>query len=195
MKHSPVNTLIKNVKQCTLCQKELPFTANPVLQYSHKSKILLAGQAPGVSAHTSSTPFADQSGKRLTQWLQITDQQLYNDKLFSILPMGFCYPGKSKSGDLPPIKRCANTWREPLLATFTNCQFTILLGKYAANWHLSSSKPLTELCKQWPSLLEDNTIVLPHPSPRNIPWITRNPWFEQDLLPALRSRLNTIINE
>lgn len=195
MKFSSSEALINRIKQCSLCQEELPFSANPVFQFNPKSKILIAGQAPGLTAHKSSIPFDDQSGKRLKQWLQVTNEQFYDHKLFSILPMGFCYPGKQKSGDLPPSKRCANTWREPLLSALTECKLTILLGKHAASWHLSTSKPLTELCKQWPSLLDNNTIVLPHPSPRNIPWVSKNPWFEHDLLPALRTRLAIIIND
>ncbi|WP_286232669.1 uracil-DNA glycosylase family protein [Thalassotalea sediminis] len=187
------DNLLNNITQCALCHHSLPLGANPVLQFNPQSKILIAGQAPGTAAHQAQIPFADQSGIRLMTWLNITSSQLYNSQFFSILPMGFCYPGKAQSGDLPPIKQCADTWRKQLLSHLKNCELTILLGKHAANWHLSNTTSLTELVRQWQTLLDNNIVVLPHPSPRNNPWLKKHHWFETTLLPVLQQKVEAII--
>lgn len=195
--------LLSEVKQCRLCENVLPFEPKPILQISAKSKILIVGQAPGIKAHERSMPFDDKSGDRLRAWLGVTKSQFYNDELFAILPMGFCYPGKGKSGDLPPIPQCADTWREALLAKLKQVELTIILGKYAVEWHLHSTAPITELAKQWQRLsdsklaqskkAQSKQIVLPHPSPRNNLWIKKNPWFEKDVIPLLQKTIIALI--
>jgi len=185
--------LLDKIKHCTLCQNTLPLCAKPILQASQQSKILIVGQAPGIITHERGVPFDDKSGERLREWLGIEREQFYDPLLFAIIPMGFCYPGKGKSGDLPPIPLCAKTWRKELLAQFKHIELTIILGKYAIKWHLQSTEPITVLAKQWQGLLRNNQIVLPHPSPRNNIWLKKNPWFEDDVIPVLQQRIKMTI--
>ena len=178
--------LLKQIRQCNLCKNNLPLEPIPIIQASSHSKILIVGQAPGIVTHNKGIPFDDKSGDRLRAWLGVTKTQFYNPALFAIIPMGFCYPGKGKSGDLPPIPLCAETWRVKLLAKLKNIELTIILGKYAIDWHLHSKAPITELAMQWRTLLASQQIVLPHPSPRNNIWLKKNQWFEKDVIPQLQ---------
>jgi uracil-DNA glycosylase len=107
--------------------------------------------------------------------------------------MSFCYPGKGKSGDLPPLTLCSQTWRDALLAKLTNVELTIILGKYAIAWHLNTKAPVTQLAQQWQTLLNSKKIVLPHPSPRNNIWLKKNSWFEDDVIPKLQSKIQELI--
>lgn len=188
-----MKNLLNQINQCRLCENILPLEPNPILQVNENSKILLVGQAPGIKAHHTSTPFDDKSGERLRAWLGVDKQQFYNDEIFAILPMGFCYPGKGKSGDLPPIPTCADTWREAILAKLTSVELTIFLGKYAINWHLHSKESITKLGKQWQLLLKSKQIVLPHPSPRNNIWLKKNQWFENEVVPNLQQTVRKAI--
>jgi len=188
-----MQNLLTQIKQCHLCENELPLSPNPILQASAKSKILIAGQAPGKVTHDKGKPFDDMSGERLRKWLGINTEEFYNDELFAIIPMGFCYPGKGKSGDLPPIKKCANTWRTLLLEQLNQLELTIIVGKYAIDWHLSSKESITKLAQQWEQQLKHKFIVLPHPSPRNNIWLKKNPWFEQEVIPVLQQRIKGIL--
>ncbi|MGO2169171.1 uracil-DNA glycosylase family protein [Pseudoalteromonas sp. AOP31-A2-14] len=186
--------LLKQVSKFVICEPQLPLGARPVVQFDSAARILIAGQAPGLKVHETGKPFNDASGKRLRQWLGLSEDDFYDASKVAILPMGFCYPGKGKSGDLPPRKECAPAWRAQLLAALPNIELTIVLGKYAQAYHLPESKsvPLTELVKSWreywPTILP-----LPHPSPRNNIWLTKNPWFEEDVLPALAPRVKEIL--
>ncbi|WP_017443991.1 uracil-DNA glycosylase family protein [Gayadomonas joobiniege] len=186
--------LLNRVHQCTICEPQLPLGARPVLQCHQEAKILIAGQAPGLKVHQTGRPFNDASGKRLRTWLGVTEQSFYNAKHFAILPMGFCYPGKGKSGDLPPRKECAPAWRAELLAAMPNIKLTIVLGKYAQAYHLPCSKhlPLTELVKAWQDYWP-NYLPLPHPSPRNNIWLKKNPWFGQEVVPELAARIDALL--
>jgi uracil-DNA glycosylase len=188
------NDLVEQVSKCVICEPQLPLGARPVIQFNSSARILIAGQAPGIKVHESGIPFNDQSGERLRQWLGLTKQQFYDAHNIAILPMGFCYPGKGKSGDLPPRKECAPAWRAPLLAALPNIQLTIVLGKYAQNYHLPHSKalPLTELVKSWRDYWPTH-LPLPHPSPRNNIWLKNNPWFEQQVVPELKKRVAEIL--
>ena len=107
--------------------------------------------------------------------------------------MGFCYPGKGKSGDLPPIPRCAETWRDRLLSQLPHIRLTLILGKYAIAWHLNSKDSITSLSQQWSKHLQDGYIVLPHPSPRNNRWLTKNPWFETHVVPTLQQQVAALL--
>jgi len=190
-----MQALLQKVRQCALCENELPLPPKPILQASCQSKILIVGQAPGAKTHDKGLPFDDKSGERLRAWLGVDKVQFYNPRNFAILPMGFCYPGKGKSGDLPPIPLCAQTWRKDLLAELRQIKLTIILGKYAINWHLQSTQPITELAQDWQRLLLSNQLVLPHPSPRNNIWLKRNSWFEETLVPILQSKVSEIITD
>ncbi len=189
-----MNDLVKQISQCQLCLNKLPLAPKPIVQLSRGSKILIAGQAPGIVTHEKGRPFDDKSGARLRAWLGVNQQQFYNPELFAILPMGFCYPGKGASGDLPPLPLCASTWRSQILAQLKHVELTVILGKYAIAWHLQSKKNITELAAQSEQLLINNNIVLPHPSPRNNIWLKRNPWFEQQTLPLLQEKVKNILD-
>lgn len=186
--------LLNQARGCTLCASQLPFNPNPIIQLHPAAKILIVGQAPGLAAHRSSKPFNDPSGNRLRQWLGISNDQFYNPQYFAILPMGFCYPGKGKSGDLPPLPTCAEQWQMPLLSQLPNIQLIILIGRFAQQWHLGNKrKPsLTETVRHWQDFWP-MYLPLPHPSPRNNGWIKQNPWFEQQILPTLQQRINEIL--
>ena len=156
--------------------------------------MLIAGQAPGRKVHESGVPFDDASGKRLREWMGVTDEVFYDPRSVAILPMGFCYPGTGKSGDLPPRKECAPAWRDKLLAYLPGLKMTLVIGQYAMAHHLPEAKPtLTETVQDWRAYWP-HIVPLPHPSPRNNIWLSRNPWFETDLLPSLRKRIETVIS-
>jgi uracil-DNA glycosylase len=185
--------LLDEVRQCRLCEPELPFAARPVLQCAPSAGILIAGQAPGRRVHESGIPFDDASGDRLREWMGIDKTVFYDATHIAILPMGFCYPGSGKTGDLPPRPECATTWRQALLQGLPQIQLTLLMGQYAQAWHCGrDALSLTERVKGW----RDNwpqMLPLPHPSPRNNRWLKQNPWFQTDVLPELRTRVDTLL--
>lgn len=186
-------SMLDDVRSCALCAAHLPLGPNPILQWHPAARILIAGQAPGRKAHEAGVPFADASGERLRQWLGLTAEQFYNPQLVAILPMGFCFPGTGKSGDLPPWPECAATWRQALLQPLKNLQLTIVIGQYAQAWHLPTAKTsLTETVASWQDYWPD-IIPLPHPSPRNNIWLKRNPWFAEQLLPELQARVKQVL--
>jgi uracil-DNA glycosylase len=185
--------LIEEISACTLCEKDLEHGVRPVIQIDSTAKILIAGQAPGRKVHESGIPFDDASGDRLREWMGISKKLFYNPKEIAILPMGFCYPGKGKSGDLPPRPECAVTWRAKLLKQLPQLQLTLVIGQYAQSYHLEKSNlSLTEIVKTgqdyWP-----NIVPLPHPSPRNNAWLKKNPWFEDAVVPKLQKRIREVL--
>ncbi len=182
--------LLGEIRACTICQG-LPLGPKPLLQADSAAQILLVSQAPGSKTHEKGRPFDDISGKRLRDWLGVTEDQFYDPRLFAIIPMGFCFPGTGKGGDMPPRLECAPAWRKPLLQALPNIKLTLVLGQYAMNWHLGDrkSRTLTETVKRWQEFWPE-LLPLPHPSPRNIRWFKANPWFETDVIPVLRDRLS-----
>ncbi len=186
-------SLLTEVRACTICEAHLPLGSRPVLQLHPKARILIAGQAPGRKVHESGVPFDDASGNRLREWLSINREVFYDPEQIAILPMGFCYPGSGKSGDLPPRPECEPAWRKQLLEQLPNLELTLVLGKYAQLYHFDdASSSLTELVKLWSSYWP-KLVPLPHPSPRNNPWLRKNPWFEVELLPSLQKRVAKIL--
>ncbi len=185
--------LLIEIRKCTICEKHLPLGANPVLQANRKAKILIAGQAPGKKVHESGVPFDDASGDRLREWMGISSNIFYDPTIIAIIPMGFCYPGTGKSGDLPPRPECESAWRRQLLEQLPNINMSLVLGKYAQTYHFGkTSSSLTELVKSWEDYWPD-VVPLPHPSPRNNIWLSKNTWFEKEVLPRLRARISDII--
>ncbi len=189
-----VDSLSQKISACTICQ-DLPLGPRPIFQIGTSAKILIAGQAPGSKTHVKGRPFDDQSGIRLRKWLGVSDAQFYDSDIFAIVPMGFCFPGTGKGGDLPPRPECETAWRRPVLDLLPNIELTLILGQYALDWHVGDrkSKTLTDTVKRWEEFWPDN-LPLPHPSPRNIRWFKANPWFESDVIPILQKRVQQLIN-
>jgi len=188
-RHMKLIETVEKVKACDLCGDDLPLGPRPVVQVHEKAKILISGQAPGIKVHRSGVPFDDASGERLRLWMGIDRTTFYDPFQIAILPMGFCYPGKGISGDLPPQKRCADTWRQRLLDHLTEVKLNLVIGAYAQQWHLRQTDlNLTQTVKQWREF-GDNMMPLPHPSPRNNVWLKKNPWFETEVVPALQTRV------
>jgi uracil-DNA glycosylase len=193
MTESLTEVLVR-VRACTFCKDHLPLGPRPVVQLGPDAPILIAGQAPGTRVHETGIPFNDPSGDRLRQWLGVTREQFYDPKLFAILPMGFCYPGRGKSGDLPPRPECATLWRTELLAHAPKLKLTLAIGQYAIAWHLKDAqKPtLTETVQNWHEYWPE-ALPLPHPSPRNNIWLKKNAWFEKDVVPELQTRVAKLL--
>jgi uracil-DNA glycosylase len=183
-------SLLAEVRACTLCAEHLPLGPRPVLQLHPAARILIAAQAPGRKVHETGLPFNDASGDRLRHWLGLTREQFYDPELIAILPMGLCYPGKGKSGDLPPRPECAPRWRAPLLQTLTQLRLTLVIGQYAMAYHLPEERSgLTQAVENWRRYWPA-VVPLPHPSPTNNGWLARNRWFERELVPAVRVRVS-----
>lgn len=186
--------LITEIRACTVCTKSLPLGPRPIVAAAKSSRVLIIGQAPGTRVHASGTPWDDPSGDRLRAWMGVDKQQFYDERLFAIVPMGFCYPGKGKSGDLPPRPECAPLWHEKLLSQMADIKMTLLIGQYAQNCYLQDNfKNLTDRVKNWRTA-PPNYVPLPHPSPRNQIWIKRNPWFANEVVPHLSARINEILS-
>lgn len=185
--------LLESVRSCRLCEEFLPLGPRPVVQLDPRARILIAGQAPGRRVHESGLPFDDPSGDRLREWLGISREIFYDATRIAILPMGFCYPGTGKSGDLPPRPECEKAWRRQLLQHLPQIRLTLVVGQYAQKWHLPhAGKNLTETVRKWQCYAPD-IFPLPHPSPRNNLWLKKNPWFAQSLLPALGKAVQAVI--
>ena len=181
-----MDSLLKKIRVCEICKDSLPFNPKPILSFSKQAKIMIIGQAPGIKAHETAKPWNDASGKRLRQWLGVTDTQFYDESLFAIVPMGFCYPGKGKSGDLPPRPECSEKWMRPILKRLENIELKILIGAYSQRYFLKTkSGDLTETVKKWKSFAPGQ-FPLPHPSPRNNIWLAKNTWFEKNFVPELQ---------
>ncbi|WP_353573385.1 uracil-DNA glycosylase family protein [Candidatus Albibeggiatoa sp. nov. BB20] len=186
--------LLTQVRACELCATHLPNPPKPVIRVGFNAKILIVGQAPSTRVHATGLSWNDASGKRLREWLQIDPEIFYNTDYCSIMPMGLCYPGRGKSGDLAPRPECAPLWHPQVLAQLPQIQLKLLIGQYAQHYYLGNKccKTLTENIKQWQTFLPDY-LPLPHPSPRNQLWLKRNPWFEQEVVPVLRQRVKELI--
>jgi uracil-DNA glycosylase len=183
---NPFAELILSVQRCRLCEESLPMGPRPILQIDPRARILIAGQAPGRRVHETGVPFDDPSGERLRDWLGLSRDLFYDATQVAILPMGFCYPGTGKSGDLPPRPECEKAWRNQLMGCLHDVRLTIVIGRYAQKWHLPQvRRNLTETVRAWKEY-DDGLIPLPHPSPRNNIWIKKNPWFATSLLPRLK---------
>lgn len=187
-----MDVLLNNISQCCTCKAHLPLGPRPVVTANPKSKIVIISQAPGTKVHQSGIPWDDQSGKKLREWLNVTDEEFYNTENFAIIPMGFCYPGKGKTGDLPPRPECAPQWHDALLEKMPNVKLIILIGAYAQNYYLKDKKTLTERVEDFKTYLP-KYFPIPHPSPTNRFWRAKNPWFEELVVPELRDSISKIV--
>lgn len=189
-----LTALLTEIRSCSVCADSLPLGPRPVLRIKKSSRVLIIGQAPGTRVHASGIPWDDPSGDRLRDWMGVDKHQFYDERLFAIMPMGFCYPGKGKSGDLPPRPECAPLWHEKLLSRMPNIELTLLIGQYAQQYYLQDDfKTLTDRVKNWTDAAP-NYLPLPHPSPRNQIWLKKNPWFANELVPHLSVRIEQILN-
>jgi len=188
MSFKALKSLLQDIRACQICAPHLSGGVRPVVQANGAAQILIAGQAPGRKVHESGVPFDDLSGDRLRLWMGVDKNTFYDAGKIAILPMGFCFPGTGKSGDLPPRPECAPKWRQQLIAQLPNIKLTLVIGMYAMKYHLPNNpyKTITDTVKTWRNFAP-NVIPLPHPSPRNNIWLRKNPWFETDVLPNLKT--------
>lgn len=185
-------TLVE-IRACTVCAAHLPAGPRPIVQVGSSARIVIIGQAPGRRVHESGVPWDDPSGDTLRSWLDISTEQFYDPAVLALVPMGFCYPGSGSSGDKPPRPECAPLWHDRVLAHLPADRLTIIIGAHAHRRYTSDAgRSLTDAVAKWDELLPDR-IVLPHPSPRNRPWVLRHSWFEAATLPALRRRVADVL--
>jgi uracil-DNA glycosylase len=189
-----VNKLLKEIRACEVCKNFLPNKPRPILQAGIHSKIIIIGQAPGQKVQDSGIPWDDLSGNELRRWLGVSKEQFYDDVLFALVPMGFCYPGKSATGDLPPRPECAPLWHHQILSKFKSVELIILIGQYSQKHYLGKNfKPtLTENVKNFKEFLPFY-LPLVHPSPRNKIWQKKNPWFEIEVVPFLQQKVKKLL--
>lgn len=185
--------LLTAVRKCRVCEGHLPLGPRPVLRADKTARILVVGQAPGIRVHATGTPWDDPSGERLRMWMGVDTARFYDESQIAIIPMGYCYPGRGNSGDLPPRRECATLWLDHLLAKLPQIELTLLIGLHAQRHFLGNrrKRSLTETTKAWREFAPEY-LPLPHPSPRNTPWLKRNSWFEHELLPGLRERIRSL---
>lgn len=204
-----LEALRAEIAACRICrdaplrgpEHRLPHEPRPVAVISSRARVLIAGQAPGLRVHESGIPFNDASGDRLREWLQVDREMFYDRDRFTIVPMGFCFPGYDANGsDLPPRRECAPHWRQRVISAMPQVELVLVVGQYAQAWHLGTERRenMTETVRAWRTMLFANRspafLPLPHPSWRNSGWIKRNPWFEDELLPVLRERIKLLVN-
>ncbi|RUL76647.1 uracil-DNA glycosylase family protein [Dyella choica] len=191
----PLNALLAEIRACRLCAAHLKDGPRPVVQASASSGLLIVGQAPGRKVHATGIPFNDVSGDRLRNWLGLDRETFYDAQRIAIVPMGLCFPGSGRNGDLPPRPECAPAWHPQLLPLLKQVQLTLAIGRYAQAGVLGArcGASLTDTVHAWREHLAQGILPLPHPSPRNQAWLKRNPWFEAELLPVLRDRVSHVL--
>ena len=193
MSQQSLQKLLVQVRSCRQCEAHLPFKPRPIVRTSSRARLLIVGQAPGTRVQKTGIPWNDPSGDRLRNWMRVGKDVFYDEQRIAIMPMGFCYPGKGRSGDLPPRPECAELWHGKILECLPDLQLTLLIGAYAQRYYLDQCKPaLTDTVKDWKQYLPAY-LPLPHPSPRNQLWLKRNPWFEKTVIPVLRKRINSLL--
>lgn len=196
----PKPPLVERIRACRICAERFAATAThhaprPVVWFRPGARILIAGQAPGIRVHETGKPFNDRSGVRLREWLGMDDAEFYDIGRVAIVPMAFCFPGyNDKGSDLPPPPVCAKTWHRDVMAELADLRLIVAIGSYAQRWHLDARGSLTETVSNWRDHAP-RIFPLPHPSWRNTAWLKKNPWFETDLLPVLRSRVREVLDE
>lgn len=189
-----LDALLGAVRDCRVCERDLPLGVRPVLRAHASARILVVGQAPGRRVHLTGIPWDDASGERLRQWMNVDRRTFYDKSLVAIIPMGYCYPGKGESGDLPPRRECAELWLDHLLAKLPRIRSTLLIGHHAQRHFLGNRRKATlaKTAEAWREYAL-RFIPLPHPSPRNQPWFKRHSWFERQAIPALRECVQSLI--
>jgi uracil-DNA glycosylase len=204
---SSLDRLVSQIRACRLCVEApdgapLPHAPRPVLRVGREARLAVVGQAPGTRVHASGIPFSDPSGERLRDWMGVTAEEFYDTRRVAIIPMGFCYPGQDAAGaDLPPRSECARRWRVPLFQELERIELMLLIGGYAQRWHLKqrAGPSVTATVADWRAVLSEDRrpryLPLPHPSWRNNGWLKTHPWFEAELLPALRKEVRRLLDD
>jgi uracil-DNA glycosylase len=190
-----LEAVLSEIRACRACASELPHEPRPVVRVTAQTRLLICGQAPGRRVHESGLPFDDPSGERLREWMGIDRGAFYDHPAIGVAAMAFCFPGTNpKGGDYPPPKRCAELWRPRLLATLPKVELTLLVGAHAQAWALGPRMKgaMTETVRAWRDYLPA-FLPLPHPSWRNTGWLRRNPWFDQDIAPYLRTTVARLL--
>jgi len=181
-----LDNILDQIRHCEICKDHLLAGPRPIIQAHSQAKLMIIGQAPGTKVHETGIPWNDPSGERLRRWLDLDSETFYDPQKIAIMPMGLCYPGKGKSGDLPPRPECAPQWHHQVLPLLPNIGMTLVIGQYAQNYYLNNKpKALTETVRAWRQWAP-RYIPMPHPSPRNTLWLKKNPWFEEDVVPYIR---------
>jgi uracil-DNA glycosylase len=190
-----LRNLLTDVSACNHCAEDLPLGPRPVIRITNTAKLLIIGQAPGTRVHETGIPWDDPSGDRLRLWLNLEKDRFYDSAQIAIMPMGFCYPGKGRSGDLPPRPECAERWHKRLLDLMPDIKMILLVGSYAQKYYLGNTGiSMAERVKDWQTCLSPY-FPLVHPSPRNRFWLSKNPWFEREVIPALQTRVAVLLSE
>lgn len=190
-----IEQLLTTIRECQYCQNNLPLAAKPVVRATSNVALLVVGQAPGIRVHNTGIPWDDPSGNRLRKWLNMDKNEFYDDNRIAIVPMGFCYPGKGKSGDMPPRPECALLWRDKLHELLPNIKLTLLIGKYAQAYYLKGriKKTLAETIQAYEEYLPLGFLPIIHPSPRNQTRHKKNQWFENDVIPILQILVEKVL--
>jgi len=189
-------SLLASVRACTVCSDFLAAGPRPVVQFSETARIVIIGQAPGSRVHASGVPWNDPSGDRLRDWTGLSKGQFYDPARVALVPMGFCYPGKGKGGDLPPRPECAPLWHARIMALLPADRLTLLVGTYAQRAYLKLPKGATlmETVREFHGF-GPRFFPLPHPAWRSAIWMKRNPWYERDVLPALQADVQSHLED
>lgn len=194
MSQRKLASLLNKIRACDLCAAHLPAGPRPVLAAGSRARIAVIGQAPGRRVHASGVPWDDPSGDRLRLWLGVDRETFYDPDVFALVPMGFCYPGSGKSGDLPPRPECAPAWHDALWDLMPAIELRLLIGAYSQAHYLQGrASSLTETVREAKKHARSGLFPLPHPSPRNGIWLRKNSWFEKDVLPALRRKVKAAL--
>ncbi|THD76960.1 uracil-DNA glycosylase family protein [Thalassobius vesicularis] len=192
--------LAQQIQECRLCEGRFAGTAtrhrpNPVVWFRPSARVLIAGQAPGMRVHETGLPFNDASGDRLRDWLGLGRDAFYDRDRVALVPMAFCFPGyDAKGSDLPPPKVCGQTWHSKVMESLTNLRMIVLVGGYSQSYHMGGRVPVTQRVAAWRDHAP-RVFPLPHPSWRNTAWLRRNPWFEDELVPELRTQIQRLMND
>lgn len=194
-----MSDLVDQIRSCRLCAARFAATETaheprPVVWLHPSARVLVAGQAPGLRVHASGRPFDDPSGRRLRAWMGLSDREFYDKSRVAIVPMAFCFPGYDTRGaDLPPPRVCGETWHDSVMDILENIELTLVVGAHAHRYHLGTRQSVTETVRTWRAHAP-KVFPLPHPSWRNTGWLNKNPWFERELLPEMRDRVQEVMN-
>mgnify|MGYP001793244471 CR=1 FL=1 len=190
----PETELERKIRACTVCAEHLPREPKPIVRLPHSARIAIISQAPGRLAHESGIPWDAPSGRRLRVWLGVTEDEFFHSGVFAILPSGFCYPGKGKSGDLPPRRECSPLWHPRARTVQPRLELKLSIGTYALKRYLPATQKrnLTETVRHYSEYLPEH-FPLVHPSPLNGRWLRKNPWYEEEVIPVLQSTIRRFL--